>query len=426
MGDIISSLVSNIVAASNSARTNSYNLQAQRETNEANLARTRETNSSNQAIARMNNDMQYRIANEANAFNRETAQMTNDFNAAEAEKNRQFQLDMWNQTFEKQNEYNSPAAQAERYRAAGLNPTLMMSNGASSVSSGGSSASGATASAGNSIGAVTPNVGLPYNQQPAPVQALRKTPFLANLTGALELGNALFGMTQQHKMNNATLEQMEKMNAVLAAQALNLDSNINMIGLNPYLRDFYKSTNFGAWYAANLMNTGDQNLANMQVQNQIMNAQKFGLDISNDMNLQYLQKYFNPAQMLNINLQIAGIFQQYMSGELSRSQIKVNVEQCLKIAAERENITLGNKALKQTVDAYIASMKSQYEYYKDYYNFLRGRIVADEKIRRGQNVTSLIGNLVGAGMQMYVPMRLGKMGNRIGTSSFNYMGFDAF
>ena len=141
-----------IEAAANSRiadKNNETNRWIARETNDANLRMNSANNESNQQIARMNNDMQYKIASEANAFNRQTQQMTNEFNAAEAEKARQFQLDMWNETFDKQNAYNDPSAQIERLRAAGLNPALLMSGSGSGVatSSGGTAGSGTAASA---------------------------------------------------------------------------------------------------------------------------------------------------------------------------------------------------------------------------------------------------------------------------------------
>lgn len=40
----------------------------------------------------------------------------------------------WNRQFDIQNQYNSPAAQAERLRAAGFNPAMMMANGVGSPS----------------------------------------------------------------------------------------------------------------------------------------------------------------------------------------------------------------------------------------------------------------------------------------------------
>lgn len=47
------------------------------------------------------------------------------------ERDRQFQLDMWNMT----NTYNSPASQMERLKAAGLNPNLVYGNGATTTAS---------------------------------------------------------------------------------------------------------------------------------------------------------------------------------------------------------------------------------------------------------------------------------------------------
>lgn len=58
----------------------------------------------------------------ANAFGQSSA---NETNIQLARENREWQEMMWN----KQNEYNSPAAQIERMREAGLNPALMYSQG---------------------------------------------------------------------------------------------------------------------------------------------------------------------------------------------------------------------------------------------------------------------------------------------------------
>lgn len=56
----------------------------------------------------------------ANKANLEINKMNNEFNAKEAEKARAFQLDMWN----KENAYNTPAAQRARQEAAGYNPYM--------------------------------------------------------------------------------------------------------------------------------------------------------------------------------------------------------------------------------------------------------------------------------------------------------------
>lgn len=61
--------------------------------------------------------MSARSQRKANEQNLKINQMNNEFNAKEAEKARAFQLDMWN----KENAYNTPAAQRERMEQAGYN-----------------------------------------------------------------------------------------------------------------------------------------------------------------------------------------------------------------------------------------------------------------------------------------------------------------
>ena len=61
--------------------------------------------------------MSARSQRKANEMNLKINQMNNEFNAKEAEKARAFQLDMWN----KENAYNTPAAQRERMERAGYN-----------------------------------------------------------------------------------------------------------------------------------------------------------------------------------------------------------------------------------------------------------------------------------------------------------------
>lgn len=88
------------------------------------------------------------FGSDPNKQNKEIMQMQNQFNAQEAQKNRDFQLQMFNRT----NEYNSPKAQMQRFMEAGLNPDLMYGNGASSIAA--QSPSGSQASGSSPIAAV--------------------------------------------------------------------------------------------------------------------------------------------------------------------------------------------------------------------------------------------------------------------------------
>lgn len=77
---------------------------------EKNLDMQRETNANNLQIARESNENQ---ANIARQYNANQVQLQNDMNA--------FNKEMWDLN----NEYNSPARQLERARAAGINPNIV-------------------------------------------------------------------------------------------------------------------------------------------------------------------------------------------------------------------------------------------------------------------------------------------------------------
>lgn len=71
------------------------------------------------------------IAQQTNQANKDIAQMANEHNEAMLNKQIQQEWDMWNA----ENEYNSPAAQMQRYADAGVNPYMSVGN----VSSGNAS-----------------------------------------------------------------------------------------------------------------------------------------------------------------------------------------------------------------------------------------------------------------------------------------------
>lgn len=68
------------------------------------------------------NNQNKKAQERANRHNIELAQMNNEFNERMLQKQMDYNTEMWN----KQNEYNSASAQVQRYKEAGLNPTMMM------------------------------------------------------------------------------------------------------------------------------------------------------------------------------------------------------------------------------------------------------------------------------------------------------------
>lgn len=87
-----------------------------------NLFGTALTNSANIGMANDANELQYRMFQQSQEYNTHEREMAELYNTSEREAAQQFNLDMWN----KQNAYNSPAAQAARLRAAGVNPYAVL------------------------------------------------------------------------------------------------------------------------------------------------------------------------------------------------------------------------------------------------------------------------------------------------------------
>lgn len=92
--------------------------------------------------------------NQTNKTNMKINQMNNEFNERMMDKQIAYEQEMW----QKNNEYNSASAQAQRWRDAGFNPTLMMQNGNAGVASSGS-VSQATAASPVAMQSYTPQLG---------------------------------------------------------------------------------------------------------------------------------------------------------------------------------------------------------------------------------------------------------------------------
>lgn len=124
------------VAATNAANvamnnaTNQANLDINKATNAANVAIVDKTNAANLAINEATNASNYQIAQETNAANAQIAQMNNEYNERMLERQLQQEWEMW----DAENEYNTPAAQMQRQREAGVNPYVAANAG--SISSG--------------------------------------------------------------------------------------------------------------------------------------------------------------------------------------------------------------------------------------------------------------------------------------------------
>lgn len=115
-------------------------------------ASNNKANKTNLRIAQMNNEFSERMMQKQMDYNTGVLNTQNRFAEKQAADVNAFTEKMWNKT----NEYNSAKAQADRLRAAGLNPALVMSGQNAGTAQGASGAQAATPS-GNSVGLPSPN-----------------------------------------------------------------------------------------------------------------------------------------------------------------------------------------------------------------------------------------------------------------------------
>ena len=165
-------------------------------------------------------------------FNANQAQLNRDFQRSERLASQEFNLDMWN----KNNEYNSPAQQLERAKAAGINPNAAiagMSPGSSSPVTT-SPMSGSTASAPGSLAS----------------SMLLQDATLANLFANTRKTNAeADNQTHQLKWNMLTepirYDSLITMNDKDKAEIAKLVSDV---GFNDYNKDLQER--MYRWYSA--------------------------------------------------------------------------------------------------------------------------------------------------------------------------------
>lgn len=228
----------------------------------------KETNKSNQYL------------NDTNlAFNKEQNEQTRQFNAEEAEKARQFnaaqsqlqfdrsadfEREMWNL----QNEYNTPAAQIQRLKDAGINPNMFSSDGntAGSVGSATSSAASSPAASASALGAPNAIPKQPLSFQNPLFEAAQirlanaqadKAEADSNLSntqskrldalldGELKLQNSTYNVQMSESMRNEadakkSLAEIEHLNADkdrIFAQVDEIRANIHNLRLQGQLTD---------------------------------------------------------------------------------------------------------------------------------------------------------------------------------------------
>ena len=164
-GNVVSSFANSnpigmLANLGSSVITNALNRHQQKETNKANAYQNELNRQFNAEQSELDRAFNSGEAQKSREFNANQALLSQQFNAEQSQKQMDFQKDMWNL----ENEYNSPASQMERLRAAGLNPNLFGGdNTAVSVGAGTAASSSPASSTPASHGSLGSGSSLPMN-----------------------------------------------------------------------------------------------------------------------------------------------------------------------------------------------------------------------------------------------------------------------
>lgn len=274
--------------------------------------------------------------NAANKTNLKINQMNNDFNREEAEKARQFQLDMWN----KENEYNTPAAQRQRLQEGGYNPYF-----GSDVSSG--SATGVS-------GTTAATAASPIAAQPVPVN------FSDSI---LALTQASKNLSEKEGMD---IENLNKTDYLRSQIWKNIGST-DWRNASPEARRFNMS--MGVKAAELGMKSLEQQWTNQVWQGRLMAAQR-GLYLLDAKSKQILNKYLDQQQLADLNVKAADYELKIAEGQLKPSEARLNIAREIYYAAAAKGQRISNRIAEQTADSIIASQNAANRYDADYYGYM--------------------------------------------------------
>lgn len=314
--------------AANVAATNEANVAMNESTNQANLAINQATNAANVAMNQATNEANYNIAQETNRANAEIAQMNNEYNQQMLERQIEQEWVMWNA----ENEYNTPAAQMQRQREAGINPYVAANAG--SISSG--NASSMTSPAAQPASSYTAQgatmqapVLQPTSLTPGHVDAFEaqmvgvRPPDLSALDGLRGIVGSFFDIKQkQADVENQSLrnDQIKIENQYLASQimarlanlAADTDSKKAKTAIDKISQKYQDDI-----YSSELKKKREETL--------LTSLQAAGQSIANLSANEWYKTLPQRIQM-DINERVARISNLRVQGRLTAAQVKTEVE----------------------------------------------------------------------------------------------------
>lgn len=303
--------------------------------------------------------MSKRAAKAYNKGQQEIAQMNNEWNAEQAAINREWQtserdaqnrwtLEQWN----RENEYNSPAAQRARLEEAGYNPYM---NGLD----------GNTAGTGVTSAGVS-GVGNPSAEMPNQVPAAFSMDFSS-------IGNAINSYYQNQLLaNQAKGKDIENTFDFQFGSDFRKAQIASLIdGRFEFLNPSYR--NLRNLYAPQqaLIDLGKsrQELAGLRTQTQLTAAQAFLTGLQGKAQ-EIMNKYLPAQQQMQLYSYSANLFSQYAQGLLSLATIKNRLAEYNESLARTRGLNISNEQSEKLSEYFIRAMKEEYQanaaYYRSY------------------------------------------------------------
>lgn len=284
-----------------------------------------------------------RSQRKANEMNLKINQMNNEFNAKEAEKARAFQLDMWN----KENAYNTPAAQRERMERAGYNAYM---NPADAGSASGMSSTTAASAA-----------------SPAVMQA----------TDFSSLGEVGVNLAQELKMF-AEKKGLDIRNFSLKdymqAQIDKMKGETDWRNLSP------EAIRYNIMHGLEAAKIGMESLKE-QWTNQKWSNNLLRANVSNSLldaeAKTVINKYLDQQQQSDLNIKAAHYEELLLRGQLHVREARESLSREILNYARANGQKISNRIARRTAK-YLIYATNAANYYEGTYNTYRGRTVGQD------------------------------------------------
>lgn len=269
--------------------------------------------------------------------------MNNEFNAKEAEKARAFQLDMWN----RENAYNTPAAQRARQEAAGYNPYMNPGDAGNAT---GSSAAPAASAASPAVMQATDfsslgDIGVKLAQE-MKMMSEKKGLDIRNFSLKDYLNAEINKMKGDTNWRNASPEAI-RYNTLMGLEA----SRLQMAGLKE------QWTN-QVW---------SNNLLRANVANSLLDA-----DAKTTMN-----KYLDQQQQADLNVKAAHYEELINSGQLHVREARESLSREILNYARARGQNISNEVAAKTAKGLVYANNAANYYEGSYNNYRRQNVKQD-------------------------------------------------